>query len=47
VTLGRAHVVVLAVPAAVHFFSYFHRVARAVVATDLVRVATLGSLVAT
>jgi sugar phosphate permease len=51
VTLGRARAVVLAVPAAVYFFSYFHRVAPAVVATDLMRAfaisaATLGGLVA-
>jgi sugar phosphate permease len=51
VTLGRARVVALAVPAAVYFFSYFHRVAPAVVAADLMRAfaisaATLGSLVA-
>ncbi|HEX6212538.1 MAG TPA: MFS transporter [Methylomirabilota bacterium] len=49
---GRgARVVVLTVPAAVYFFSYFHRVAPAVVATDLMRAfaisaASLGSLVA-
>jgi sugar phosphate permease len=49
---GRgARVIVLTVPAAVYFFSYFHRVAPAVVATDLMRAfaisaASLGSLVA-
>jgi len=51
VTLRRARLVVLTVPAAVYFFSYFHRVAPAVVAADLMRAfaisaATLGSLVA-
>ena len=49
---GRgARVIVLTVPAAVYFFSYFHRVAPAVVAEDLMRAfaipaATLGTLVA-
>jgi sugar phosphate permease len=51
VTLGRARVVVLVVPAAVYFFSYFHRVAPAVVAADVMRAfaisaAALGNLVA-
>ena len=50
-TLRRARIVVLVVPAAVYFFSYFHRVAPAVVAADLMRAfaisaASLGSLVA-
>ena len=36
-TLDRARVVVLAVPASLYFFSYFHRVAPAVVAADVMR----------
>jgi sugar phosphate permease len=51
VTLRRARVTVLLVPATVYFFSYFHRVAPAVVAADLMRAfaisaASLGNLVA-
>jgi MFS family permease len=50
VTLRRARVTVLLVPATVYFFSYFHRVAPAVVAADLMRAfaisaASLGTLV--
>ena len=50
-SLRRARLVVLVVPAAIYFFSYFHRVAPAVVAADLMRAfaisaAALGSLVA-
>ncbi len=50
-TLRRARIVVLVVPAAVYFFSCFHRVAPAAVAADLMRAfalsaASLGSLVA-
>ena len=50
-SLRGARLVVLVVPAAVYFFSYFHRVAPAVVAADLMRAfaisaASLGSLVA-
>jgi sugar phosphate permease len=37
VTAARARVTVIAVPAALYFFSYFHRVAPAVVAADLMR----------
>jgi sugar phosphate permease len=37
VTLDRARVVVLAVPASLYFFSYFHRIAPAVVAADVMR----------
>jgi MFS family permease len=37
VTPGRARLTVIAVPAALYFFSYFHRVAPAVVAADLMR----------
>jgi len=37
VTLDRARFVVLAVPACLYFFSYFHRVAPAVVAADVMR----------
>ena len=36
-TSGRARLIVVAVPAAIYFFSYFHRVAPAVVAADLMR----------
>ena len=36
-TRGRARLIVVAVPAALYFFSYFHRVAPAVVAADLMR----------
>ena len=36
-TLDRARIVVLAVPASLYFFSYFHRVAPAVVAADVMR----------
>ena len=36
-TSGRARLVVVAVPATLYFFSYFHRVAPAVVAADLMR----------
>lgn len=36
-TLDRARLVVLAVPAWLYFFSYFHRVAPAVVAADVMR----------
>jgi sugar phosphate permease len=51
VSLRHARLIVLVVPAAVYFFSYFHRVAPAVVAGDLMRAfaisaASLGSLVA-
>jgi sugar phosphate permease len=51
VSLRRGRLVVLVVPAAVYFFSYFHRVAPAVVAADLMRAfaisaASLGGLVA-
>lgn len=50
-SLRHARLVVLVVPAALYFFSYFHRVAPAVVAADLMRAfaisaASLGSLVA-
>lgn len=50
-TLRRARVVVLLVPATIYFVSYFHRVAPAVVAADLMRAfaigaASLGNLVA-
>lgn len=46
-----AHAAVLVVPAAIYFVSYFHRVAPAVVATDLMKAfsitaASLGALVA-
>ncbi len=49
--LRRARWLVLAVPAAVYFVSYFHRVSTAVVATDLMRAfaitaAALGTLAA-
>jgi sugar phosphate permease len=37
VTSARARLTVIAVPAALYFFSYFHRVAPAVVAADLMR----------
>jgi len=37
VTPARARLTVIAVPAALYFFSYFHRVAPAVVAADLMR----------
>jgi sugar phosphate permease len=37
VTLDRARLVVLAVPATIYFFSYFHRIAPAVVAADIMR----------
>jgi sugar phosphate permease len=37
VTPARARLVVVVVPAALYFFSYFHRVAPAVVAADLMR----------
>lgn len=51
VTLRRAQWTMLAVPASLYFFSYFHRVAPAVVAEDLMRAfaisaATLGTLAA-
>jgi sugar phosphate permease len=51
VTPGRARWLVLAVPATLYFFSYFHRVATAVVAADLmaafaITAAALGSLAA-
>ena len=36
-TAARARLTVIAVPAALYFFSYFHRVAPAVVAADLMR----------
>ena len=50
-SLRRARAIVLIVPAAIYFFSYFHRVAPAVVAADLMRAfaisaASLGSLAA-
>ena len=50
-SLRRARLVVLVAPAAIYFFSYFHRVAPAVVAADLMRAfaisaTSLGSLVA-
>jgi sugar phosphate permease len=41
-TLLRWRVVIFAVPAAVYLFSHFHRVAPAVVATDLMRAFTIG-----
>jgi sugar phosphate permease len=37
VTPGRARLFVVVLPAALYFFSYFHRVAPAVVAADLMR----------
>ena len=50
-TLAAARWVMIVVPASLYFFSYFHRVAPAVVAEDLMRAfaipaATLGTLVA-
>jgi sugar phosphate permease len=52
VTLRTARGLMLAVPATVYFFSYFHRVSLAVVAADLMRAfgvsaAALGALAAT
>jgi sugar phosphate permease len=42
-TLGRARWTVLVVPAAIYFFSYFHRVAPAVVAADVMKAFTIGA----